>query len=133
MIGKVALLLISALLAIIAVYIVKEIISKRNMKFYTDQGVVGDYVPITGALVKIHSPPLPGKNPFKVFLDYFGKHEKNPHSMVVTNTFYSTQPTLYLTDIDAIGELILLENECYRRLPGIPHETHDMLFFHNGE
>ena len=133
MIWKIALVLIAVLLGIIVVFIVKEILSKRNLKFYSDQGVITDYVPIIGSLELVHSPPVPGLNPFKEFLDYFAKHEKNPHSMVATNIFDSTEAVILLTDIDAIGEFLLLENECYRRMPGIAVETDDMLFFHNGE
>lgn len=79
-----------AILVFASAYIAKEILSRRNMKFYTDQGVVGDYVPITGALKYVHAQPTPGKSPFQFFFDYFKKHETNPHGMVVTNTFYST-------------------------------------------
>lgn len=133
MLWKIAAVFISAIIAIVVVFVIKEIISKRNLKFYTNQGVVSDYVPIAGALELLHSPPVPGNNPFKVFLDYFAKHENNPHGMVATNSFDSTHPTILLTDIDAIGELLLLENQCYCRVPGISHEIDGILFFHYGE
>lgn len=133
MIGTLLLLLITPILLVIGVYIVKEYLGKRNLKFYTDQGVVAEYVPVTGALKYVHPSPVASKDPFKIYFEFFKRHEKNPHSMVVTNTFYTTQPTIYLTDIDSIGEMILLENECYRRNPGLRTEIHEYFFLQHGE
>lgn len=120
MIGLVAAVALLIFLIPVTALFVKDMIARRRMKFYTDQGVVGDYVPVTGALKFVHAPPSPDKNPFKVFLDYFKKHQNNPHSMVVTNTFFTAQPTIYLTDVDSIGDFLLQEAECYQRVPGLP-------------
>lgn len=90
MLGSLTLFILLPILLVVAVYITKEILGKRNLKFYTDQGVVADYVPITGALKHVHPSPEPSKDPFRSYFDFFKKHEKNPHSMVVTNTFYTT-------------------------------------------
>lgn len=45
---------ISPILIIIVTYIIKDFLSKKQMKFYTDQGVVADFFPVTGAYAKIH-------------------------------------------------------------------------------
>lgn len=106
------------------------------MKFYTDQGIVSAFVPITGAYAKIHPPVSKGqtmKELFQGFFDFFRSHEQNPHSMVVTNTFNSTEPTIYLTDLDSISEFISKENECYTRMPGYKNDTTNYFFFQNGE
>lgn len=53
--------------------------------------------------------------------------------MVVTNTYNSLEPTLMLTDLDAINEFFSKDNECYVRFPGITNNTQDYFMFHNGE
>lgn len=136
MIFTLILLGLSPFLILLVVYALKDIISKRKMRFYTDQGVVSAFVPVTGAYSKIHTPVSSGQSFEKLmkgFFDFFKTHENNPHKMVVTNTFNSTEPTIYLTDLDSISEFIAKENDCYSRIPGYKNDTNGFFFFQNEE
>ena len=133
MLGTLLLILVTPILVLATICIIKEITGRRNLKFYTDQGVVAEYVPITGALKYVHPPVEPKKDAFDSYFKFFDRHQKNPHSMVATNTFYTPHPTIYLTDIDSIGEFIMKENDFYQRQPGMRTEIHDYFFLQNGQ
>lgn len=96
--------------------------------------MVSEYVPVAGAYKIIHGPPKPSPDPSKQMLAFLDRHKNNPHGMVVTNTYNSTEPTIYLTDLKSVNEFIAKENECYRRKRLLTSEKHaNYFFFDNGD
>lgn len=91
------------------------------------------YIPITGAYKKVHTKPHLAKEPFLNLLEFFREHESNTNGMVVTNTYNSTQPTIYLTDLKSVNEFILKENDCYSRKRFLDIGRSSFFFFEHGE
>ena len=132
MFGSILILLVSPLLVFILVHAIKEAISYWKMRFYTKQGLTSVYIPVSGAYKMVHPSIKPQKRPLQKHLDFFRAHENDPRGMVVSNTYNSLHPTIYLTDAKLVSEFVLKENEHYARRVNISRDNGHFFFFENG-
>jgi hypothetical protein len=68
------------------------------MGFYTEQGVNSVYIPIIGASTFIFRPSVPRKNVSESQVEFYKSKKDSPKGMIVSNTFDSINPTLFLTN-----------------------------------
>ena len=127
------LVLLSPLLILITIHLIKELLSKGEMKFYTDQGIEPVYVPVVGVYKYLNPPAIPSKLPTEPIHKFYEAYKHNDKGMIVSNTYDSTVPTIVLTNRKTISEFLLQELECYHRRGSIPSIVDDSFFYLSGK
>lgn len=133
MIGLACAVIASPLLILIVLQLIKDVVGRIKLKFYTSQGVKTLNIPLSGAYKHFHPPAVPSKDLNRPMRDFMEQHEFSRFGMLASNTFDSTEPTIYLTSIPAITEFLTKENDFYVKNSPAKSHVDDTFFFEHGE
>lgn len=89
-------------------------------------------MPVTG-IAPLVLPQKKSADAAKGLMKFFAEHENTPHGILVANSFYTTEPTLYITSREVRAEYLLRENDFFVKMPGLKLSTSDIFVNQNGE